>query len=571
MLACLLFTPQCAPAQSRGMFFSNPVIAGFYPDPSICRVGADYYLVNSSFAYFPGLPIFHSRDAAHWEQIGHVLDRPEQLNLDGAGVSRGLFAPSIRYHNGKFYVVCTLVDRGGNFVVTAARPEGPWSNPVWLPHINGIDPSLFFDDHGKAYIVYNSIPPGNKPLYDGHRTIRMMEFDTASLATVGEETIIVNGGTDITKKPVWIEGPHIFKKDGFYYLIAAEGGTADQHSEVVFRSRTLAGPFVSYEHNPILTQRTLDPSRPAPITSTGHADFVQLENGDWWTVFLGVRPYDMRQGEYFNTGRETFLAPVTWRDGWPVVIPNGETVKYSYHLPMITPEADAPYHFSGNLTFRDDFREHQLPYQWIMLRTPRERWYELSTQRGMLTMHLRPETCSGKAQPSFLGYRQQHLFCSASITLECTPKAENEKAGIAVFQNEEHYYYLCKSVKHGAPVVQLFRSTPRADVRIMELLGEAALPENSSASPLGLMIEAMGSVYRFRYAGTPGQWQTLRDSVDARFLSTHTAGGFVGCVYALYATSLGTQSGTTAGYTRFEYAGRDTPYVTNIDKESTHE
>ena len=301
--------------------FTNPILAGFYPDPSICKVGEDYYLVNSTFAYFPGIPVFHSKDLVHWKLIGHVLNRPEQLNLDNAGVSRGLFAPAIRYHNGIFYVTCTLVDKGGNFVVTATNPAGPWSNPVWLRNVNGIDPSLFFDGDGKAYIVFNSDAPENKPLYSGHRTIRLREFDIEHLQASNEEHILVNGGVDITKKPVWIEGPHIFQKDGFYYLCAAEGGTAEDHSEVVFRSAKIDGPYQPYEHNPILTQRDLNPHRKNPITSTGHADLIQAPNGEWWAVFLGCRPYDSLEAAYYNTGRETFMAPVTWENGWPVINP----------------------------------------------------------------------------------------------------------------------------------------------------------------------------------------------------------------------------------------------------------
>ncbi len=262
--------------------FCNPILAGFYPDPSICGVGSDYYLVCSSFSYFPGIPIFQSKDLVNWKQIGHVMDRPEQLNVDSLGVSRGIFAPAIRYNKGVYYVTCTLVDKGGNFVVTSEKPEGPWSNPVWLPQINGIDPSLFFDDDGKAYIIYNSIPPDDKPLYDGHRTIRMCRFDAAALKIVGEEKIIVNGGVDITKKPVWIEAPHIFKVGGVYYLIAAEGGTAGWHSEVVFKSANVEGPYTPYEKNPILTQRTLDPKREFPVTSTGHADLVT----HWGLLYL---------------------------------------------------------------------------------------------------------------------------------------------------------------------------------------------------------------------------------------------------------------------------------------------
>ena len=207
----------------------NPILAGFYPDPSVVKVGSDYYLINSTFAYFPGLPVFHSKDLKNWKQIGNVISRPSQMNFLGHRMTRGLFAPAIDYHNGLYYVTCTLIDKGGNFVVTAKNPAGPWSNPTWLPEAKGIDPSLFFDGD-KAYIIYNSDAPDNKPMYSGHRTIRIYEFDPVKLKVVGEEKILVNGGVDISKKPVWIEGPHLLKVGNRYYLYAAEGGTSVNHS-----------------------------------------------------------------------------------------------------------------------------------------------------------------------------------------------------------------------------------------------------------------------------------------------------------------------------------------------------
>src|SRR5215207_712162 len=156
--------------------YTNPILSGFYPDPSICRVGEDYYLVNSTFAYFPGIPVFYSRDLVQWTLKGHVMDRKSQMDLSGFGVSRGIFAPSIAYHKGIFYVTCTLVDGKGNFVVTAKDPAGPWSDPEWIPEINGIDPSLFIDDNGDAYLLYNSVAPDNKPMYNGQRSIRLRPF-----------------------------------------------------------------------------------------------------------------------------------------------------------------------------------------------------------------------------------------------------------------------------------------------------------------------------------------------------------------------------------------------------------
>jgi alpha-N-arabinofuranosidase len=283
----------------------NPLLSGFYPDPSIVRVEEDFYLVTSSFAYYPGIPLFHSRDLVHWTQLGHVLDRPSQLDLDSLRISRGVFAPTIRFHDGTFYVICTLVDAGGNFLVTATDPGGPWSDPVWLP-FDGIDPSIFFDADARVYITNNGAP-SYEPLYAGHRAIWIQEFDLETQEMIGPRQMIVDGGVNIEEEPVWIEAPHQFTRDGLYYLIAAEGGTGVNHSEVVFRSDDPMGPYEPYDKNPILTQRHLDPGRPFPVTSSGHADFVELPNGDWWAVFLATRPY---ANDFYNTGRETFMLPV---------------------------------------------------------------------------------------------------------------------------------------------------------------------------------------------------------------------------------------------------------------------
>ncbi len=541
--------------------FTNPILAGFYPDPSICKVGEDYYLVNSTFAYFPGIPVFHSKDLVHWKLIGHVLNRPEQLNLDNAGVSRGLFAPAIRYHNGIFYVTCTLVDKGGNFVVTATNPAGPWSNPVWLRNVNGIDPSLFFDGDGKAYIVFNSDAPENKPLYSGHRTIRLREFDIEHLQASNEEHILVNGGVDITKKPVWIEGPHIFQKDGFYYLCAAEGGTAEDHSEVVFRSAKIDGPYQPYQHNPILTQRDLNPHRKNPITSTGHADLIQAPNGEWWAVFLGCRPYDSLEAAYYNTGRETFMAPVTWENGWPVINPGKKEVQYFYPSPAPESETSTGSPYSGNFTVRDDFNSDTLDLNWIFLRTPHSMWYDLKKKSGYLALQVRPEDCAGTSNPTFLGHRQQHLQSAASIAMEFAPAAENEKGGLLIFQNETHFYLLCKSLEENDAVIQLYQSAnEKKSEQKMKLIASQKIPAANSSDKIFLKIEAKRDRYAFAFGFQPHQWITLKDAVDGTFLSTRTAGGFVGCMYAMYATSLGKPSSNTAYIDWFEYQGDDEIY-----------
>ncbi len=310
--------------------FKNPVLPGYYPDPSITRKGDDYYLVNSSFSYTPGLPVFHSKNLTDWKLVGYALDRASQTSFAGLGISRGIFAPTLRYHDGVFYLITTAVDSGGNFILTATDPAGPWSEPVWLPEVGGIDPDIFFDDNGKAYIAHNDAPPG-EPLYNGHRAIWLWEFDLTTMKVVpSSRKLLVNGGVDISQKPVWIEGPHIYKKDGWYYLTCAEGGTGPQHSQVVFRTRSLSEAFVPYQNNPILTQRDLPLPRPDAVDAAGHADFIQGPDGRWWSVFLATRPY---LNDWYNTGRETFLLPMTWQAGWPMILPSGKPIPVTLPKP----------------------------------------------------------------------------------------------------------------------------------------------------------------------------------------------------------------------------------------------
>lgn len=546
LMACTLFAAPVAQAQDT---FTNPILPGFYPDPSICRVGDDYYLVNSTFAYFPGVPIFHSKDLVNWKQIGHVLDRPEQLNLDGHGVSRGIFAPTIAHHDGTFYMITTLIERGGNFVVTAKNPAGPWSDPVWLKDVNGIDPSLFFDDDGRAYVVYNSDAPDNKPQYDGHRTLRMFEFDYKNMKTVSPQHLLVNGGVDLSKKPVWIEGPHIYKINGYYYLMAAEGGTSVNHSEVILRSDKVTGPYKPYEQNPILTQRHLPNDRPDPISATGHADLVQTQNGEWWAVFLATRPYDTE--DHYNIGRETFLAPVTWKDGWPIINAGNDLVQYEYKRPNLPAVKQSDFPLSGNFTYREEFNTSELPMYWTMLRTPRTKWYALN--KGKLTLDVRPEELSGKDNPSYIARRQQHLTGSASTQMDFNPAVENEFAGIVIFQGEKNFYTVGKTLKNGKPVVQL----RKADNTI---LAEVPLSKKENKKPLQLKISFDGGTCGFYYATKDNSWQPLKESVDGTYLSTRVSGGFVGVTLGMYATSQGKPSEKKADFAWFEYTGNDAIY-----------
>ncbi len=511
--------------------YLNPVLAGFYPDPSITRVGDDFYLVNSTFAYFPGIPVHHSRDLVNWTQIGNVITRASQLNFDSLGISRGVFAPSISHHDSTFYVLNTCVDCGGNFLVTARNAAGPWSDPIWLKEIDGIDPSLFFDDDGKAYILNNG-PPIGKPQYDGHRAIWIQEFDTNNKQPVGPRTLLVNGGVDFSTKPIWIEGPHILRKDGFYYLTAAEGGTAEGHSQVVLRAKNVRGPYEPFTGNPILTQRDLGP-RANPITSAGHAELVQTKNGDWWSIFLATRPYD---GDLYNTGRETFLLPVTWVDGWPIILPKGETIPYVNARPKLSSDSAPRIPTHGNFVLRDEFADSVLAPYWNMIRTPRSTWVDLTTSKGWLTLAARNADLTRFSQPSFIGRRQQHGNASVSTMMRYMPARDGDKAGLVAFQNDNFNYALVVARDNAQNVVRLEQKSGDTTPGAPKIVASKALDADWNGT-IYLKIVARAGKLDFHYAEKPDGWKMLAIEADGTMLSTKIARGFVGTMFGLYAFS----------------------------------
>ncbi len=498
--------------------FHNPILAGYYPDPSVTRAGDKYYLVNSTFAHFPGIPIHESDDLVHWRLIGHALSDPAKISFDGLGISRGVFAPSIHFHDGTYYIINTLVDAGGNFFVTAKNPAGPWSDPVWLKGLDGIDPSFFFDDDGKAYVLNNGGPEG-KPLYDGHRAIWIQEFDLATDKLVGPRKVIVNGGVDISKKPIWIEGPHLYRVGEWYYLSCAEGGTGPGHSQVVLRARSPWGPYEAYAGNPILTQRDLPADRPNPITNAGHADLVQMQDESWWAVFLASRPY---AGDRYNTGRETFLLPVTWKDGWPVILEAGKPIPTTVAGPKNMTGTGDP--LSGNFTKRDEFDGAKLGPEWLQVHVPKLTWMTL--RNGTLEIHPQLTRLDEKSNPSFLARRQQHLTFDASTRL-VLPASRQVSAGLAAYQNETHWYFLNVRRMHDGVRVSLERRSGKD----LETVVSSLLPP---APWIDLRISGARDRYSFYYDIGQG-WQPVRENDDGSLLSTEVAGGFVGTVLGPYA------------------------------------
>lgn len=501
--------------------FRNPILAGYYPDPSVTRVGDRYYLVNSTFAHWPGIAIHESTDLVHWTLIGHALSDPQRVDFDGLDISRGVFAPSIHHHDGTWYIINTLVDAGGNFFVTAPSPRGPWSDPVWLKEIDGIDPSFFFDDDGKAYILNNGAPEG-APLYEGHRAIWIQEFDRASRKVIGPRKVIVNGGVDLAKKPIWIEGPHLYRIKDWYYLMCAEGGTGPGHSEVILRGKSPWGPFEP-NTTPILTQRDLDPDRQHPITNAGHADLVQMKDGSWWAVFLASRPY---QGDLYHTGRETFLLPVGWKAGWPVILEPGKPIPYSLKGPRaMKPDAqrDADL-LAGNFTRRDDFDMAEPGHEWLQIYAPKQTWYEL--RNGTLQVSPLPVNLGDRRNAAFYARRQSHQRFAASTEFT-PPKTAGTAAGLAAYQNDKHWYFF--GTRRQGDKLELFLERQAGDGMQVVQQQQIDAPES-----LRLLINGSFGNYSFFYDAGDG-WQALKDFDNATFLSTEIAGGFVGTVLGPFA------------------------------------
>ena len=514
--------------------FHNPILPGCYPDPSICRVGEDFYLVTSTFEYFPGLPIFHSRDLVHWHQIGHVLDRPSQLPLAGIRSSGGLYAPTIRFSRGVFYVINTLVDgktHSGNFIVTATDPAGPWSEPIWLDSASGIDPSLFFDQDGRVWYTGNRMAVHSQ--YEGHTEIWLQELDLAAMCLVGEPHVLWDGAL---KRAVWAEAPHIYKVQDYYYLLTAEGGTAHHHAVSVARSKTIAGPYEGNRANPILTHRHL--GMDYPIVGTGHADLVDTPAGEWWMVLLAMRPYG---GYFYNLGRETFLVPVRWEEGWPVASPGTGRVEFSCPVPDL-PEKSWP-----AAPACDDFNSPALALQWNFLRTPLEKFWSLTDRPGFLRLYLRPECLSEQSTPSFVGRRQQHIACTAQAVLEFIPQNDRECAGLVLVQNDRFHFCLVVTQAATGQVVRLIKRAQG----IEEILAEQPV----KASRLYLKIEAHAQAYGFYSAIEPNQWRPVAENVDGRILSTPVAGGFLGTWIGMYASSNGLLSTNIVDFDWFIYTG----------------
>ncbi len=511
--------------------FYNPILQGCYPDPAITRKGDDYYMVCSSFAMFPGVPIFHSKDLVNWKDLGGVLNNVNEFNPHDTGISAGVYAPGITYnpHNDTFYMIVTAFSGGlGNIMVKTKDPMKGWGSPIKLD-FGGIDPCVFFDDNGKGYIVHNDAPDKGKELYNGHRVIKVWEYDTANDKVIpGTDKIIVDGGVDLSKKPIWIEAPHLYKKNGKYYLMCAEGGTGGNHSEVIFISDSPTGPFTPSSNNPILTQRYFPKDRTDKVDWAGHADLVLGPDNKYYGVFLGIRPNDK---DRVNTGRETFMLPVDWSGTFPV-FENG--------LVPMTPKLKMPngvtenkagkngFFPNGNFTFEENFNSDKLDYRWIGLRGPRENFTAV-TKKGL---QINPFAVNIKElkPTSTLFYRQQHNSFSFEATIDYKPFSEKDLAGITCLQNER-FNYVFGITRKGNDTYILLERTEKGVSKII------ASSKIDVKKPVRLQVKAAGDSYEFNYSINGTDFQNLGGIVSGDILSTNVAGGFTGALIGLYATA----------------------------------
>ncbi len=505
--------------------YFNPVIAGFYPDPSVCRKGNDYYLVNSSFSYYPGVPIWQSNDLVSWKQIGHVLDRPSQLNLKGLELSDGIFAPTIRYNqaNNTFYMICTVVNGIKIFLVKTNDLSKGWSDPILLPEVRGIDPSICFDDNGKAYITNGGPPSVSK--YKGYKAIWLYEYDTQTDKIVGKGKRIAEGGIDTTKHPTWLEGPHIYKVKNKYYLMCAEGGTGEDHSEVIFESNKIDGDYKPCAINPILTQRDLADKRSDKFTSTGHADLVQTPQGEWYAVFLATRPY---ANDLYNTGRETCLLPVTWKNDVPIILDSAKPMPLIVNKKGLNRTAKRP---TGNFIWRDDFTLTTLQHEWNMIRTPDENWYSIKGGKLMVNA-IDKSIYNNKVNPAFLGRRQQHMTFSAKTAFVFTPKNNNELAGLVLIQNENNNIIVGKAIVNGKEALVVLKRKKGVN----ETIAAFEISSNYLNANVSIDLEVQEGLCDVYFSLNKQRRQILAKQIDIKHLSTKEAGGFVGSYVGVYAT-----------------------------------
>jgi len=559
-LYLLLFSFQIYPL-AQELSYNNPIIPGSYPDPSICRVGNDYYIVNSSFEYFPGLPIHHSKDLVNWNLIGYGLHRDDQcsgeMNLVDVQTDGGIHAPSIRYHDGLFYIITTNVYSPGpqqptemiNFIITAEQVEGPWSNPHIIEGAPGIDPDIIFDD-GKVWYVGTHVP--EKPNFNGEGEIWLQELDLDNWSLKGERYFLWRGALYYG---TWAEGPHIYKRNGFYYLLIAEGGTNLEHAVMVSVSDNIKGPYVPNARNPILTSRHL--SNDYWVNSIGHADLVELADGRWYMVALGIRS---EINTYSNMGRETHLIPVTWEKEpfdwkydkiekewsdlpdrerfeklrhvnyeWPVCSPLTGRVERSFPLPF--PASSQV----NKESFRDNFDSETLNLEWNFRRVPQKGTYLINHKDGYLRLFSSKNVIENRKSCSLLGIRQIKTDFEFSVKMLYNPSTPEIQAGVSLFQKDDNYLTFTIEKNSKQNIILKLISKERKKKPIVD---QKTFLKSYNGS-ITFKVNSENNSYNFYYSLDNGTTFNFFTQTSSDLLLSK---GYTGAYMGIYSTSNGKNS-----------------------------
>lgn len=495
------------------MQYENPVIKGFYPDPSICKHEDTYYLVCSTFNYFPGVPLFESKDLVNWDLIGYTLSRESQLELAGTGNAGGIYAPTIRCHNGRFYMVTTHVSHS-HFYVWTDDIYGEWSEPIWVDQ-EGIDPSLYFEDD-KVYFMSN----GNDT--EGNAAVLQCEIDVATGKKITETQFIWSGSGGR-----YLEAPHLYKINDTYYIIASEGGTEYGHMVIYAKGETPYGPFEQYPSNPVLTNRDLGGYQ---LQGAGHADLIEDNDGNWWMVHLAFRQLS-RYEMHHILGREVCLVPVTFdEDGW-FSVDGGITTKMIVETDKISDaviQKPLPiYTFDGPSWSKE----------WTFLRNPKMENYEI--EDGMLKLKATDVKLTDSVNsPSFIALRQRELHGSIEVKVKVT----EQEAGLTFYMNDHHHYDF--AVVKSPSCTKIIKRRCVGDIEFIQEQQVIASDE------VVLQVVFDNQAYRLQ-AIVDGETVDF-GSCHARYLSKETADGFTGVVMGLYAQGMHDSKDFSAEFSSFK-------------------
>ncbi len=561
------------------MKLKNPIIPGFYPDPSICRVGDDFYIACSSFELFPGIPVFHSKDLAHWEQIGYAMTEKNGLHVTKNSMVGGVMAPTIRYHDGTFYIINANFSDRGNYIITARNPAGPWSEPIWLEDVPGIDASIFFDDDGEAYIL------GTGDVWDNgtgvmERGIWLAPYDIKNFRLSGETVTIFNSAMRGAASP---EAPHLYHIGDYYYLLIAEGGTEHYHSVAVARSRELFGFYENNPANPVMTHRHMGYT--CPITNVGHADLVQGRDENWYAVMLASRLIDRK---YKNLGRETFICPVVWDRGWPLFSPTTGKLEWEYDVPenlsvkenaekysaerrrvdsLECPTAEISTGSGGFEGSEYNFEEKDLGLEWTFWGTPYEKFYKIENSKlylrcisQSLTEELYQmgewDAARRDAYAAFLAQRQCEMDVTVSCRMSFLP-TERESAGLAIVQAMNHQIHLERMQEGGQQKLRLVLYT--ADYQVPPYMpgfrsvnNEEVIAETEwNETDIVLQMQIRHEEVNVRYGSDRNCLRELC-IVDAGQINPEKVGCMSGTIIGMYASGNGKDYNTCASFDWFE-------------------